>query len=183
VIVTSVFDDDNRAGSWLFEKIVSRRNRDANIPLCFERQRRWYVIQRDHQVSSAVRVGLNQIQRGIVQHYEFCRRLQPLGLQGKVSAYRIACVSRVGGSGIHEIEYQDRRGRTPCRLGAGSWCIEGKYTLRLPVLHDGEVIFGESGHDRLPFPVDHGYVQEDQIRRHAECRGRRICVLRPCGER
>jgi hypothetical protein len=66
------------------------------------------VIQRDHQVASAVRVGLNQIQRAIVQHHEFCRRLQPLGLQGKVSAYRIACVSRVGGSGIHEIEQELR---------------------------------------------------------------------------
>jgi len=33
------------------------------------------------------------------------------------------------GSGIHEIEYQDRRGRTLCGLGTGSWCVEGKYPL------------------------------------------------------
>ncbi len=85
--------------------------------------------------------------------------------------------------GIHEIEYQnrcrcplsslrnvsrgrirfgDRLGYPRCRT-AGARRVEGKYALRLSVLHDGEVIFGEAAHDRLSLPVNHRYVEEDQV--------------------
>jgi len=37
VIDTGVSDAANLAGSWLFEKIASLRNREASMSLCFDR--------------------------------------------------------------------------------------------------------------------------------------------------
>jgi hypothetical protein len=134
------------------------------------------VIEGEEQVGAAAGEALDHLERFVTHDQHLGRSGKLLGLGKEKLARRPADVSKVLKGGVEEIKNQDGGGGFSVGVFAGGFGgeevllgrFEGEDSLRLFVFGDGEIVAGEASDDRVILLIEHGDVEEDESRCHAQ---------------